>query len=101
MNKEVIERLEDLIKQQPKGKDSILVNVDDVNELGYGIDNNKKGKVYVDVNYLKIALKRYKFKGELKVETKPKPEKTYKELLEEIKQIENRKVHESWDSISK
>lgn len=85
----LLEKLEEEISEQTRnGREKVYIEVDDLNELGYNIDPNKKGRVYVDVTYLKIAMQRYKFKDDLKIIEK---EKTYKELEREIKQIEREK----------
>ena len=82
----LIEKLDKEITEQTRnGREDVYIEVEDLNKLGYGIDPKKTGRVYVDVNYLRIAMKRYKFKDQLKVETKPI---TYKELEAEIKNIE-------------
>ena len=81
-----IERLENEIAHQTRnGREDVYIEVDDLNKLGYGIDPNKKGRVFVDVAYLRIAINRYKFKDSLKVETKPI---TFSQLQEEIDKIE-------------
>ena len=84
---ELLERLEEEIWQQTRnGRDRIYVEVEDLKKLGCNTDENKTGRIYVDLNYLRAAIKRYKFKGDLKVDVKP--EKTYKDLEKEIKTIE-------------
>ena len=85
----LIEKLEKEIQEQTKyHKEYVTIDVNDLNELGYGIDPKKKGKADVDVTYLKIVLKRYKFKDSLKVQPK---QQTFKELEQEIKEIEREK----------
>ena len=83
----IIERVEREIETQKNECDGVLINVDDLNKLGYNIDKNKKGKVWVDPVYLKIVLDKYRFKESLKV---PLTDdfRTFRELEEEIKRIE-------------
>lgn len=89
MSRDLLEKLDKEITEQTRnGREDVYIDVDDLNELGYGIDPNKTGKVYVDVNYLRIVMKRYKFKDNLRVTTK---EQTFKELENEIKKIERGK----------
>ena len=86
---ELIDRLEKEIQEQTKyHKEYVTIDVNDLNELGYGIDPKKKGKADVDVTYLKIVLKRYKFKDSLKVGQK---QQTFRQLEHEIKQNERKK----------
>ena len=84
--KDLLEKLDKEITEQTRnGREDVYIEVDDLNKLGYGIDPKKTGRVYVDVAYLRIAMQRYKFKGEIKVESK---ELTFKQLEQEIKNIE-------------
>ena len=84
-----IEKLKKEIAEQTRnGREDVYIEVDDLNKLGYGIDPNKTGRVYVDVAYLKIAIERYEFRGRVKVERK---QQTFKELEAEIKNIEREK----------
>ena len=100
MEDNFIERLENEIAQQTRnGREAVYIDVEDLNKLGYRIDKQKTGRTYVDVGYLKIALNRYKFKDSLKVQ--PVKVETFKEVEEDIKKIENKNIHESWDSITK
>lgn len=88
--KELIEKLEKEIAEQTRnGREEVYIEAEDLNKLGYGIDKNKQGRVWVDVVYLKLVINRHKFKEDLRVE--PQPVKTYKNLLEEIKRIEREK----------
>ena len=99
--KEIIERIEKELELQEKTKaNGVLIDVEDLNAIGYGIDPNKTGKAYVDPVYLKIRIDRLKFKDNLKVET-PRKEETFKDVEKDIKRIETKKIDESWDSISK
>ena len=83
----LIEKLENEIWEQTRnGRDRIYVEVEDLKKLGCSTDENKTGRIYVDVNYLRAAIKRYKFKGDLKVDVKP--EITFNDLEKEIKNIE-------------
>ncbi len=83
----LIEKLEEEIWQQTRnGRKSIYVEADDLRTLGYNIDKNKKGRTFVDLEELRAYMKRYKFKNDLKVDVKP--EITYKQLEDEIKNIE-------------
>lgn len=84
----LIEKLEDEIWEQVRnGRDTIYVEVEDLKELGCKTDENKTGRIYVDVNYLRAAMKRYEFKENLKVEPK---QQTYREFIREIRSKENR-----------
>lgn len=86
---DLLEKLDKEITEQTRnGREDVYIEVDDLNELGYRLDPNKKGRVYVDVGYLKIAMERYKFKGRLKVEPKST---TFKQLEQEIRNIEREK----------
>ena len=88
--KELIEKLEKEIAEQTRnGREEVYIEVEDLNKLGYGIDKNKQGRVWVDVIYLKLVINRHKFKEDLRVE--PQQLKTSKNLLEEIKRIEREK----------
>lgn len=88
--KDLIEKLEKEIAEQTRnGREEVYIEAEDLNKLGYGIDKNKQGRVWVDVTYLKIVIQRHKFRNNLKVEVERK--KTYKNLLEEIKRIEREK----------
>jgi len=87
--KELLEKLDKEIAEQTRnGRTEVYIEVDDLNALGYGIDPNKKGRVWVDVVYLKLLINRYKFKDGLKIERKPI---TFKELEQEIRNIEREK----------
>lgn len=82
-----IKRMEDeYFSQTRNGRDDVYIDADDLNRMGYGIDENKKGRTFVDAAYFKIRLNRMKFKDSIKVDIKP--EKTYKDLEKEIKIIE-------------
>ena len=88
--KELIEKLEKEIAEQTRnGREEVYIEAEDLNKLGYGIDKNKQGRVWVDVVYLKLVINRHKFKDDLRVEIQPV--KTYKNLLEDIKRIEREK----------
>lgn len=88
-NEDFINRMEEQYYQQTRnGRQEVYIDADDLNKLGYGIDKNKTGRVYVDARYFKLALNRYKFKDGLKVEVK---QQTFKELEKEIKKIEREK----------
>ena len=85
----LLEKLDKEITEQTRnGREDVYIEVDDLNKLGYGIDPNKTGRVYVDVAYLKIAIERYEFRDRVKVERK---QQTFKELEAEIKNIEREK----------
>ena len=85
----LIEKLKKEIAEQTKEhEDYVSIDVNDLNELGYGIDPKKTGKADVDPAYLKIAIERYEFRGRVKVERK---QQTFKELEAEIKNIEREK----------
>ena len=82
-----IKRMEDEYYHQIRnGRDEVYIDADDLNRLGYNINENKKGRTFVDAAYFKIALDRMKFKNRVRVDTKP--EKTFKNLENEIKVIE-------------
>lgn len=86
-----IERLDKEITEQTRnGREDVYILVEDLNKLGYGIDSNKKGRVYVDVNYLRIAMKRYQFKNSLKVDINKynANDMTYREFMQEIRKLE-------------
>ena len=83
---ELLEKLEKEITEQTRnGREDVYIEVDDLNELGYKIDPNKTGRVYVDVTYLKIVIQRYKFKDTIRIEPK---QQTFRQLEKEIKEIE-------------
>ena len=85
---DLLEKLDKEITEQTRnGREDVYIDVDDLNELGYGIDPNKTGKVYVDLNYLRSAIKRYKFKGDLKVDIEPEPQ-TYREFIRSLRDKE-------------
>lgn len=89
--KDIIEKLENEIWEQTRnGRDRIYVEVEDLKKLGCSTDENKTGRIYVDVNYLRAAIKRYKFKGDLKVDIDKcsTDNMTYREFIKEIKNIE-------------
>lgn len=82
-----IERLEEEIWSQTRnGRKEIYIDADDLRKLGYYIKEEKKGRTFIDVNELRSYMKKYQFKNDLKVDVKP--EKTYKDLEKEIKNIE-------------
>lgn len=82
--KELIEKLENELWQQTRnGRTEVYIEADDLNKIGYGIDPNKKGRVWVDAAYLRIVLNRLKFKEDLKVET----------ISEEIDPIQNHQTY--------
>lgn len=84
---DLIEKLEEEIWQQIRnGRKSIYVEADDLRALGYDIDKNKKGRTFIDLEELRAYIKRYKFKNDLKVDVKP--EKTFKDLENEIRNKE-------------
>jgi hypothetical protein len=91
MEDNLIERLDKEITQQTRnGRNEVYIQVEDLNKLGYSISTQKTGRIYVDVEYLRIAMKRYAFKQGLKVDTTgiyEKP-KTYREFIREIKNKE-------------
>lgn len=96
----LVEKIENEIYQQTRnGRDTIYIEVNDLREIGIHIDENKQGREFVDLNILQSALKRYKFRNSLKVE--PLKQETFKEVEADIKSIENRKINNSWDSITK
>ena len=83
---DLIEKLDREITQQTRnGRKDVYIEVDDLNKLGYGIDPNKKGRVYVDVGYLKIAMKRYQFKENLKYNGNTM---SYRQFMKEIREME-------------
>jgi len=89
--KDLLEKLDKEITEQTRnGREDVYIEVDDLNKLGYGIDPKKTGRVYVDVNYLRIAMKRYEFKQGLKVETTDEynPVMTYKEFIRSLRNKE-------------
>lgn len=96
----LIEKLEKEIKEQTKnGREDVYIEVEDLKELGYNFNTEKEGRVFVDVNYLKIRMERYKFREGIKVrleETEGAVEESKHRVKESKKIIEN-----SWDSISK
>ena len=91
MDAELLERLEqEISKQTRNGRTDVYIQVDDLNQLGYKIDPNKTGRAYVDVTYLQLVLKNYKFRNQLKVN--PEKTETFKQLEQDIKSIETRTV---------
>lgn len=80
----LLEKLDKEITQQTRnGRDTLYLEADDLRALGCDIDEDKKGRTWVDLNYVIPFIKRYKFKQDLKVETTPV--QTYKEFIREIK----------------
>ena len=98
---DLLKKLENEITQQTRnGRENIYVDVNDLNELGYKIDENKQGRVYVDLSTLRLYMNKYKFKNSLKVETHKRQE-TFKDVQKDIEKIENQQPHKSWDTIEK
>lgn len=91
IDSDLLERLDKEITEQTRnGRTEVYISVEDLNKLGYGIDPNKTGRAYVDVTYLQLVLKNYKFRNQLKVN--PEKTETFKQLEQDIKSIETRTV---------
>ena len=90
-----INRLDKEITQQTRnGREDVYIQVEDLNKLGYGITSEKTGRIYVDVAYLRIAMRRYAFKQGLKVDMSgvySKENMTYREFVRKIRNIEQSK----------
>lgn len=85
---DLLEKLEEEIWQQTRnGRKEIYVDADDLRALGYYIKEEKKGRTFINVEELRSYMKKYKFKNDLKVGP-VKPEKSFKDLENEIKNIE-------------
>ena len=82
----LIEKLDKEITQQTRnGRDTIYVEVEDLKKLGCSTDENKTGRIYVDVNYLRAAIKRYEFKENLKYNGNTI---SYRQFMKEIRELE-------------
>ena len=100
---DLLEKLDKEITEQTRnGRENIYVDVKDLEQLGYKIDKNKQGRIYVDLNILKLYINKYKFKDGLKVQPQQvQKQETFKDLEKDIKRIEDKTPDESWDSVTK
>lgn len=89
-----IDKLENEIWQQTRnGRDTVYIEVDDLRKLGYHIDSNKSGRVFIDLSILREYIKRYQFKDNLRVDISKCNSKdmTYREFMKELRKIETGK----------
>ena len=85
--KELLDKLDkELTEQTRNGRTEVYIDADDLNQIGINIDENKKGRTWIDASYLRLTLNRYMFMENLRVDTRPV--KTFRQLEKEIKQIE-------------
>lgn len=86
-----IEKLEDEIWEQIRnGRTKIYVEADDLRKLGYHIDSNKQGRVFIDLSILREYMKRYQFKAGLKVDINECSSNniTYRQFMRELRNLE-------------